>query len=533
MVGGSSSASSDYLVEHVEKNERKRKTKNDEEKQILLKQDELSIVQKKEHNKKKKEENKVLLFENDEIVEYTPLYVQNKSKHIVLAEEEYVNTLEKLIEKNYFPDIAKYKLALSSEQEKNTTHKGDVKDRKRSQTCLNEYDSPSVRNVFNDFISENSDLNKSKERGDNLYKNNNSSLIKYFDEESVDANKNKKKYQLILLPNGEEHKINVNMSLQEFQHKYTSEDNKSFDCLINKMKNVQVEKNLQSIEKRKKHNELMEQVEKYTKDGVNCHILHTNRAGNEELMRNFSSGQRISDIIEVKKHKIHINSSNTRFSTDDNHNIEKQIDGAEETKYLKLLKKINEDKTEQMIMQGKFHLLKGNNGYDYISTPITEAGKGSECSSSIKRGHDAYSSKTADSENESDKSSWDKISTCKSRKNNGTYKSTVDREKEIEEEDIIEEEDEEHKNEFRLQNLSKRELIADRLQNNIKNLKHNKQALRKKYLKGVINKRFSSKMSTTSFKHSVLSKYSQKRLNELAQKSSLASQLLRNKGTIS
>ncbi|VWU50056.1 ES2 protein, putative [Hepatocystis sp. ex Piliocolobus tephrosceles] len=515
---------------------KKKKKKNSNINKII------SINNKEEDDKKKKndileksENEKVVLYENNEIVEYDASRFGTIKKKIVLNEDDYLNTLEYLIEKRFYPDLHKLRNEkenkkglkfnnISNEQSKqdltfddSSIYNDSSTDLDKVSMCLghNECGSEVVNSIRSSNIispySNNIYLNnkqnnytlfeKSKCNNIDILSSPNCSLA--YTENSHILENVKKNYKLVFLPNGDKHKINLDTSLSDFHKKYTSEDNASFEYLIKNMEKQKLEKNLYSLIKREKYNEKIKIIEEYTKEGKKCDFINTNIAEDENKSMHFSSSFKISSNIEneKKKNKIKILYENTRFSNEYNKDIENQVNRTEQIKEIKLLNSEKEVKENQMITQGKFNLLKGNDKYEYLKTPLTHE------SDNKKGSDDNYS-------NNSDKDP------CDSKQiNNTNYLDGLS--------------DDEFnlflKNEFRLQQLNKREQAAEKLQNRLKNMKYNKELLKKKKIKSLINKNYSSFMSSTSFRTSVLSRHSQKRLNELALKSSLASSILKKK----
>ncbi|CRG99979.1 ES2 protein, putative [Plasmodium relictum] len=493
-----------YLQEDENYSEEKSLNEN----KILLKDENKLKKIKKKKKKRENENEKIVLFENNDIVEYDANYLCTKNNHIVLLEEDYLSILEHLIEKKYYPDIKKLKNELISRTQDNNENLMIIDENYNGD--LN-YSSDNVKDLKTNFEEKE---NITSYDILNQCNNNNNSLLLYSDKNDF-TNENEN-YKLVILPNGKKHRINLNMNLRDFQKKYTSEDNKSFEYLLKKMKNKCMEKNLYSISKRSQHNLLMEKIEDYTKKGVNCHILNTNKSENELYSMMFSSSFKVSNIDNIKKSKLKICCSNTRFSQEYNEDIEKQINQSGEIKELKLLKKEKENKEDKMIEQGKFNLLTRNNQYEYVKTPLIQAGKGIDKSPIITWGNIINTPKLIENENENEN---EKNEFCDE---SNSYRSKQKENEEDEGNVYI-------KNEFNLQKINKREIIAEKLQNSLKNIKYNKEILKKKNINFLINKNYSSRMSSTSFKNSVLSRQSQKRLSELALKSSLVSQILNKK----
>lgn len=307
------------------------------------------------------------------------------------------------------------------------------------------------------------------------------------------------------------------MKLSDFQKLYTSEDNKSFEYLLKNMKNKNIEKNMYSIIKRNEYNMKMDYIEECTKKGIKCDMLHMNKSENELYPMKSSYGYKSSENILNRqgKNKNIIAYKNTRFSDEYNEDIKNQINQCEEIKQMKLLNRDRENKEEEMISKGVFNLLQEKNGYKYVKTPIIEAGKGLDKSPII---------------------TWGKIMNTPILLENGGEEENGE-ENQIDYPNLNEESsncdiDNYLKNEFTLQKLNNREIAAEKLQNSLRDVKYNnKEILKKKRFNMLIKKtcNTSSRMSTTSFRSYVLSRKSQKRLNELSQKSSLASQILRKK----
>ncbi|KAI4838234.1 ES2 protein [Plasmodium brasilianum] len=542
-------------------NERFRKQRNSNENKIILNdEDNLKIIKKKKrrNGKRKKNESqgehdddndnnnykyndnyfdnegtvgehkneKIVLFENNEIVEYDASnFGTRKDNIIVLLEEDYLSVLEYLIEKKFFPDIHK----LRNESSYQKSECVNVKSNKNNYSSDFEYNySDQVRSLDNMLEDRNYYDNKAAENAINdggnsscgimdVYKNNNY----YYDDDRERSNvlcfpERQSKYKLVVLPNGKKHKINLNINLRDFQKRYTSEDNKSFEYLLRNMKNKNIEKNLYSIVKRNEHNLKIDQIEECTKNGIKCHFLNTNKSENESNSMMFSSSFKVSDVDSIKENKLQIYYDNTRFSEEYNKDMNNQINQSEQIKELKIMSKEKERIEDQMIEQGNFNLLTRNNQYEYVRTPLIRAGKGVDKSPIITWGKIMNTPKLIQNEeneiNDYNSNDYSKI-------NGGIKKKTS------------EEDDNEiyAKNEFNLQKINNREIIAEKLQNSLKNIKYNKELLKKKNLNLLINKNYSSRMSTTSFRNSILSRQSQKRLNKLAQKSSLASQILGKK----
>lgn len=100
-----------YLDDNKSLNDKENDVEKDRknENKILLKDDKnLKIIRSKKKEKKENDENeneKIILFENNEIVEYDASYFKNQNNNIVLMEEDYLEVLEHLIEKTFFPDL--------------------------------------------------------------------------------------------------------------------------------------------------------------------------------------------------------------------------------------------------------------------------------------------------------------------------------------------------------------------------------------------------------------------------------------------
>ncbi|SOV15396.1 ES2 protein, putative [Plasmodium gaboni] len=524
------------------KNKRNKKVKNnkyDDKKYELANvnnKTSLSVVENKNNEK-------ILIYENNDIVEYESSYFfdeKKNNKHVVLQEEDYLNTLEYLIEKKFFPEMEK--LRLKQDMYKNNEKKNKIND--ISENTFNSdiesyHFSNNVDNIsdHSEYIKKskkkkkknnNNNNNNSDNNNDNSDNNNNNSenniqLLKYFGEDEnyslvtyphsdQEYIKKKKKYKEVILPNGKKHKINLNISLSEFQKKYTSEDNKSFEYLLRNMKNKNIEKNFFSLDKRNKHNLKMDMIEEYTKQGIRHNIINTNKADQEEYAMMFSSNYKISNIDFIKNDKPTIYYHNTRFNDEYNNDIKKQINRIDDIREKKILNREKDRKEEQMIQQGKFNLLKNNNNYEYVNTPLIQAGKGVDQSPIITWGKILCTPKLVHPQKDDDDKNDDK---------NNDYNYNTDHHNNDHVGSI--------QKEFNFQEINNRELVAEKLQNSRKNIKYNKDILKKKNINFLINKNFTSHISSSSFKNSILSSYSQKRLSELARKSSLASQVLKKK----
>ncbi|SBT34987.1 ES2 protein, putative [Plasmodium ovale wallikeri] len=504
---------------------------------------EVAIMRRKKKRKKRNEKDeqneKIVLFENNEIVEYDASNFGNGKNHIVLLEEDYLSVLEYLIEKTFFPDIKKWK----EEEIARNAKVHEVTSDSYADDCLHIY-SDSCCDVTKDLSplftnkSFHSKINiESVEKGRwnhemmDVDKKSHLNDICPFDESNSavscinDINiveKKEKNYKLVKLANGKKHKINLNINLSDFQKKYTSEDNKSFEYLIKNMKNKNMEKNIYSIIKRKKHNLKMDYIDEHTKKGINCNIIHTNKSEHEFYSMMFSSNFETNNVDNEKKKKIKICYDNTRFCQQYNEDMKKFNKDCNKIKDLKMFKNKKENYEYKMIEQGNFNLLSKNDQYEYVHTPIIQAGKGIDKSPIITWGKIMNTPKVLNSEEKGE----DKNDTSSS------YDSELNSEGEPAkggENGESGENDFDVKNEFNLQKVNKREIIAEKLQNSLKNIKYNKEVLKKKNVNSLMNRNYSSRMSTTSFRNSVLSRRSQKRLNELAMKSSLASQMLSRK----
>ncbi|SOV77963.1 ES2 protein, putative [Plasmodium sp. gorilla clade G3] len=511
----------------------------------------LSVVENKKNEK-------ILIYENNDIVEYDSSYFfdeQKNNKHVVLQEEDYLSTLEYLIEKKFFPEMEKLRLKQniykSNSIRKNNIY--DISDNKFNSDVESYHFSNNMENTsdhskyiktkkgsygnnYNDeYIDSQSEssitYNKNEKIKSNNINNNNKNnmdLLKYFEQDEnyslatyphsdqeyiKEKKKKKKKYKEVILPNGKEHKINLNISLSEFQKKYTSEDNKSFEYLLRNMKNKSIEKNFFSIDKRKKHNLKMDMIEEYTKKGLRHNIINTNKADEQDYAMMFSSNYKISNIESMKNDNPTIYYHNTRFNNEYNNDIKKQINRIDNIREQKILNKEKHRKEEQMIEQGKFNLLTNNNSYEYVNTPLIQAGKGVDQSPIITWGKIICTPKLIHGQKDDD----DDKSIHNS--NDLNYNSGHEN---IHDHGSIQKE-------FNFQKINNRELVAEKLQNSRKNIKYNKDILKKKNINFLINKNFTSHISSSSFKNSILSRYSQKRLSELAKKSSLASKILTKK----
>ncbi|KJP86404.1 hypothetical protein AK88_03957 [Plasmodium fragile] len=523
-----------------------------EENKILpVDQNEYKIVsknrkEKKEEKKKKKktsdeyaiqkyEQDKIAIFENNEIVEYDARNFRTGNKnHIVLEEEDYLNVLEFLIEKKFFPDLHKYKEdgAIEDRIQKDLYHvtpscKSTImnyeghspREGTRSGGKMGRNTSPSC-DPHGGYYSE----QEGHKYVEMLYpadqcseRNVAPSECGWHDEALCVEDKN---YKWVTLANGKKHKINLNMHLREFQKRYTSEDNKSFEYLLTNMKNKHMDRNMYSLMKRKEHNKRVEYIEECTRKGINCFQVNTNKSENELNSMMFSSNLKLSLMDDASKSNIKVCHDNTRFSHEYNEDMKRQIKQCAQNRQLKLMEKIKEDKEEQMVQQGKFNLLERNNSYEYMRTPLILAGKGVDKDPIITWGVIASSPKLVEREEDysvhssSGDDSDNLRSGARGRRACG------------------QESDETDFNpvkEFNLQEINERERLADKLQNSLKDIKYSKEALKRKNLSLLIHRNCSSRMSTTSYRNSVLSRYSRKRLNELAMKSSLASQILKKK----
>ncbi|CXI45590.1 ES2 protein, putative [Plasmodium berghei] len=492
------------------------------ENKILLKDDKnLKIIRSKKKEKKEDDENeKIILFENNEIVEYDASYFKNQNNNIVLMEEDYLEVLEYLIEKTFFPDLHKLKneRGMISNCEFNNKECNDM-NYKNSNMCP-----PSP----NTFIDEDNSIYElmDKYRTDlssDLQSCNKNNILSCIDEKKKKKIDKNSKYKLVVLPNGKKHKINLNIKLSDFQKLYISEDNKSFEYLLRNMKNKNIEKNMYSIIKRNEYNMKMDYIEECTKNGIKCDMLHMNKSENELYPMRISNGYKSSENIlnRQDKNKNIIAYKNTRFSDEYNEDIKNQINQCEEIKQMKLLNRDRENKEDEMISKGVFNLLHEKNGYKYVNTPIIEAGKGLDKSPIITWGK-IMSTPILLENNEEEN---DEKEGNSGEKNKFDYPNLN---KESSNCDI----DNYLKNEFALQKLNNREIAAEKLQNSLRGVKYNnKEILKKKRFNMLVKNtcNTSSRMSTTSFRSYVLSRKSQKRLNELSQKSSLASQILRKK----
>ncbi|SCM21815.1 ES2 protein, putative [Plasmodium chabaudi chabaudi] len=501
---------------------------NTNENRILLKDDQnLKIIrskkkEKKEDDEKGKENEKIVLFENNEIVEYDASYFKNQNNNIVLMEEDYLEVLEYLIEKTFFPDLHKLKneQGMLSNYEFNNKEYSDMSYKSNSlcppspNTFIDE-DNNSVYGLMNKYQTDlSSDIQSCSS------KNNILSCVEEKKKKKTDKNS---KYKLVVLPNGKNHKINLNIKLRDFQKLYTSEDNKSFEYLLRNMKNKNIEKNMYSIIKKNEYNRKMDYIEECTKNGIKCDMLHLNKSENALSLMNISDSYKSSENILNRqgKNKNIIAYKNTRFSDEYNEDIKNQVNQCEENKQMKLLARDRENKEEEMVNKGVFNLLQEKNGYQYVKTPMIEAGKGVDKSPIITWGKIMNTPMLLrDNEEENDEKEENS-----GKKNKSDYFN-------LSKESSNGEIDNYLKNEFTLQKLNNREIVAEKLQNSLRDVKYNnKEILKKKRFNMLVKKACStsSRMSTTSFRSYVLSRKSQKRLNELSQKSSLASQILRKK----
>ncbi|EUD65567.1 hypothetical protein C922_04073 [Plasmodium inui San Antonio 1] len=533
----------------------------EEENKILpMDQNEYKIVsqkgKKKRKEKKKKQsgdedaiqkygEEKIALFENNEIVEYDAKnFRTGKDNHIVLLEEDYLNVLEFLIEKKFFPDLHKYKDdGAISEKTQKDAHDFTPDGRSTMFSNYQGYSPEQGTTVEVDHAGRRgsrkmgSPISPSGNPDGGFYscpeEHNNLEMLYPTDqcsERNVDPFEEgrndkalclqEKNYKLVTLANGKKHKIDLNINLSDFQKKYTSEDNKSFEYLLRSMKNKNVDRNMYSLMKRKEHNKKVDYIEECTRKGINCHQINTNRSENELSSMMFSSSLKVSLMDNSAESKLQICPDNTRFSEEYNEDMKRQIKQCAQNRQLKMMEKMKEDKEEQMVQQGKFNLLERNNSYEYMRTPLILAGKGVDKSPIITWGVIASSPKLVESEDECslDGSSGD-------NSDNPCNSSRV-RRRTGEEND---EADFNPNEEFNLQQINHRELISEKLQSNMKDIKYSKEALKRKNLSLLIQRNCSSRMSITSYRNSVLSRYSRKRLSELAMKSSLASQILKKK----
>ncbi|KOB85855.1 hypothetical protein PFDG_01304 [Plasmodium falciparum Dd2] len=513
----------------------------------------LSVVENKKNEK-------ILIYENNDIVEYDYNYFfdeQKNNKHVVLQEEDYLSTLEHLIEKKFFPEMENLRLK-EDMYKSNLLKKNNIND-----SSVNKFNSdvesyhfsnnmdntsdhfkyikkkkkkkdPYGNNYNDEYVDSQSESSSGYNKKENIKSNNsnnknNMELLKYFEEDENYSlvnyvhsdqeyikEKKKKKYKKVILPNGKEHKINLNISLSEFQKRYTSEDNKSFEYLLRNMKNKSIEKNFFSIDKRKKHNLKMDMIEEYTKKGIPHNIINTNKADEQDYAMMFSSSYKISNVESMKNDNPTIYYHNTRFNNEYNNDIKRQINRIDDIREQKILNKEKDRKQQQMIEQGKFNLLKNNDNYEYVNTPLIQAGKGVDQSPIITWGKIICTPKLVHGQKDDDD---------KSIHNNNDYNYNYNYNNELDNSH----DPESIQKEFNLQKINNRELVAEKLQNSRKNIKYNKDILKKKNINFLINKNFTSHISSSSFKNSVLSRYSQKRLSELARKSSLASQILTKK----
>ncbi|ETW36014.1 hypothetical protein PFUGPA_05040 [Plasmodium falciparum Palo Alto/Uganda] len=506
----------DYPLNKKKKgNNNNNKNKRDKHNQCDDKKYELANVNNKTSLSvvENKKNEKILIYENNDIVEYDYNYFfdeQKNNKHVVLQEEDYLSTLEHLIEKKFFPEMENLRL------------KEDM------------YKNPYGNNYNDEYVDSQSESSSGYNKKENIKSNNsnnknNMELLKYFEEDENYSlvnyvhsdqeyikEKKKKKYKKVILPNGKEHKINLNISLSEFQKRYTSEDNKSFEYLLRNMKNKSIEKNFFSIDKRKKHNLKMDMIEEYTKKGIPHNIINTNKADEQDYAMMFSSSYKISNVESMKNDNPTIYYHNTRFNNEYNNDIKRQINRIDDIREQKILNKEKDRKQQQMIEQGKFNLLKNNDNYEYVNTPLIQAGKGVDQSPIITWGKIICTPKLVHGQKDDDD---------KSIHNNNDYNYNYNYNNELDNSH----DPESIQKEFNLQKINNRELVAEKLQNSRKNIKYNKDILKKKNINFLINKNFTSHISSSSFKNSVLSRYSQKRLSELARKSSLASQILTKK----
>ncbi|KEG02046.1 ES2 protein, putative [Plasmodium vinckei vinckei] len=516
-------------VNFLEDNESSNDKENNVEKlrtnenRILLKDDKnLKIIrskkkEKKEDDEKGKENEKIVLFENNEIVEYDASYFKNTNNNIVLMEEDYLEVLEYLIEKTFFPDLHKFKNEkgmLSNYEFSNKEYSGmSYKSNSLCPSSPNTFIDEDNNSVYGLMDKYQTDLSSDLQRCSS--KNNILSCVEEKRKKKTDKNS---KYKLVVLPSGKKHKINLNIKLSDFQKLYTSEDNKSFEYLLRNMKNKNIEKNMYSIIKKNEYNMKMDYIEECTKKGIKCDMLHLNKSEKEiSPMTSYKSSENILN----RQGKNIIAYKNTRFSDEYNEDIKNQINQCEENKQMKLLARDRENKEEEMVNKGVFNLLEEKNGYEYVKTPMIEAGKGVDKSPIITWGKIMNTPMLLrDNEEENDEKTE-----SNREKNKYDY---LNLNKESSNCDI----DNYLKNEFTLQKLNNREIVAEKLQNSLRDVKYNnKEILKKKRFNMLVKKACSttSRMSTTSFRSYVLSRKSQKRLNELSQKSSLASQILRKK----
>lgn len=478
------------------KNEKATGEGNEREKEgkMVVKEDDkkfqLQSINKKEKKKKRKKEEdnldnqKIVLFEDNEVVEYDTSYFDKTKKRIVLPEEEYMSMLEHIIEKNYFPDLHKHKM-----------------------DSLAEY-------VHGEIPIEPSEYLFDKESGNEM-------LTSKIDYQSIQScsqqlvlDDSRDEYRMILLPSGKEHKLNMNMSLREFQKKYTSEDNQSFEYLINNVKKKRMEKNAVCLEQRENHNKRIRKMEEETKKGNSCYGISSTLAEPEDSAVMFSSSV-FSKIKEndanMKSNKIQIFQENTRFSKEDQQEIKKQILRTDEVREQRLAQKEKNKITSKMVEDGKFHLLKNNNQYEYVRTPLIEAGKGIDEHPIITWGEIVNTPKLLEEASD----------------DNEEFRSLENKQQNKKDVEEDEDNDDNDNNEFQLQKINKRELLADQLQNSLKGIKYDKYSLRNKNIKSLLFRdgNMSSRRSITSFRSSILSHSSKKRLNELSLKSSLPSLL--------
>ncbi|GAW80880.1 ES2 protein [Plasmodium gonderi] len=518
------------------------------------------IIENDETTLEKCENEKIVLFENNEIVEYDATNFRTGHNHIVLLEEDYLSVLEYLIEKKFYPDLHKFREDITSGRDENgydhtliNTNPFTNYDH-YSPEQISSFASPQGRNrnyrQISDFSPNEgmrscSSLEIYPWRDANSYSQGNNydcqgkqnnlenTTLKFYSEGNTEFHdkewKNQflcipeKKYKLVTLANGKRHKINLNMNLRDFQKKYTSEDNKSFEYLLRNMKNKNIQKNMYSLIQRDEHNKRMKYIEECTKKGINCYQVSTNKSENELNAMMFSSNIKLNLMDNCTENKLQIYHDNTRFSKEYCEDIKKQIKECEQIRELKLLKKMKESKEDQMVEQGKFNLLSRNNKYEYVRTPVIHAGKGVDKNPIITWGIIASTPILVESEDEEESEdnsdSYDFQNKTSGRKGNRQGNDEDDGD-----DNYL------HSNkEFNLQKINDREITAHKLQDRLKNIKYNKELLKKKNLNILIHKNYSSRMSNTSFRNSVLSRESRKRLNELALKWPLASQILKNK----
>ncbi|GAB66386.1 hypothetical protein PCYB_091720 [Plasmodium cynomolgi strain B] len=514
----------EYKIVSQKREEKKEKQKKKEKEKKQKKKEKSQSGD--EHAIQKYEDEKIVLFQNNELVEYDAKDFRTGNKnHIVLLEEDYLSS-DEAISQRIQKDVHDFTPSCRSTI---FNYEGDSPDEGRSEQVdqarrrrgrkMASYASP--RGEPNEGCYPEQEENNHIEM---LYPTDHCS------ERNVDPPEGgwnhqalclqEKNYKLVTLANGKKHKINLNINLRDFQKKYTSEDNKSFEYLLRSMKNKNVERNMYSLMKRKEHNKKVDYIEECTRKGINCHQVNANKSENELSSMMFSSSLTVSMMDDATESKIQIYHENTKFSEEYNEDMKRQIRQCSQNRQLKIMEKMKEDKEEQMIQQGKFNLLERNNSYEYMRTPLILAGKGVDKSPIITWGVIASSPKLVESEDDYsvESSSGDDSDNLRSSSRGRRA--------------IAQENDETDFNpiqEFNLQQINDRERVAEKLQNSLKDIKYSKEALKRKNLSLLIHRNCSSRMSTTSYRNSVLSRYSRKRLSELAMKSPLASQILKKK----